>query len=147
MTVQENWESFDKTDDVHVLAGILKMFFRELPEPLLPYNLHPDLVSAVSGHGVDGDVATSLEAVIDKLDIIERDTLEVAVHHLAKVAAADNKMDVDNLAIVFGQVFLWPDSTSEGMAYVAGEISSPVVTIFTIVSLQNAPEMFLWLMH
>ena len=129
MTVQENWESFDKTDDVHVLAGILKMFFRELPEPLLPYNLHPDLVSAVSGHGVAGDdVATSLEAVIDKLDIIERDTLEVAVHHLAKVAAADNKMDVDNLAIVFGQVFLWPDSTSEGMAYVAGEISYPVVT-------------------
>ena len=55
-------------------------------------------------------------------------------------------MDVDNLAIVFGQVFLWPDSTSEGMAYVAGENSYPVVTIFITVSLQNAPEMFLWLM-
>lgn len=123
------------------------MFFRELPEPLLPYNLHPDLVAAVGGHGVAGDdVAASLDAVLDKLDIIERDTLEVVVHHLAKVASADNKMDVDNLAIVFGQVLLWPDSTSEGMAYVAGKQYHPSILKIILSNHQSVPKMFLWLM-
>ena len=38
-----------------------------------------------------------------------RDTLEVVVRHLARVAEVANKMDVDNLALLFGQVILWPD--------------------------------------
>ena len=44
-----------------------------------------------------------------KLELPERDTLCAVVHHLGRVAAADNKMDVDNLALLFGQVLLWPN--------------------------------------
>ena len=40
---------------------------------------------------------------------MERDTLEVVVRHVARVAEVANKMDVDNLALLFGQVLLWPD--------------------------------------
>ena len=32
------------------------------------------------------------------------------MQHLSRVAAAENKMDTDNLALLFGQVLLWPDS-------------------------------------
>ncbi|XP_048450345.1 rho GTPase-activating protein 9-like [Rhincodon typus] len=35
-------------EDIHVVTGALKMFFRELPEPLVPYEAFEDFVSAVS---------------------------------------------------------------------------------------------------
>jgi len=107
---QGKWDTFDTCDDVHVLAGSLKLFLRELPDPLIPYNIHKDAVKAAMGLGLyKDDVAQSLDNVLDQLDIVERDTLEVVVRHLGKVARASNKMDVDNLGLLFGQVLLWPD--------------------------------------
>ncbi len=37
--------SFSQLDDVHLAAVILKMFLRELPEPLLTYQLYNDIVN------------------------------------------------------------------------------------------------------
>ena len=34
------------------------------------------------------------------------DTLEVVVMHLGRVAEADNRMDVENLGLLFGQVMI-----------------------------------------
>lgn len=33
---QNNWSLLETEDDVHVLTGCLKLFFRELKEPLIP---------------------------------------------------------------------------------------------------------------
>lgn len=33
---------------VNAAAGALKAFFADLPEPLIPYSLHPELVEAAS---------------------------------------------------------------------------------------------------
>ena len=38
--LQNEWETFEGCNDAAVIAGTLKLFLRELPEPLLPYNLH-----------------------------------------------------------------------------------------------------------
>ena len=38
--LQNEWETFESCNDAAVIAGTLKLFLRELPEPLLPYNLH-----------------------------------------------------------------------------------------------------------
>lgn len=35
-------------DDVHVITGALKLFFRELPEPLLPYSFFDECIASVS---------------------------------------------------------------------------------------------------
>lgn len=35
-------------EDVHVVTGALKLFFRELPEPLIPYGFFTDIVETVS---------------------------------------------------------------------------------------------------
>ena len=83
------------------------MFLRELPEPLLPHFTHKDLVGACGS--TSDQSLLRLKDIINNLDTIERDTLEVIVHHLGRVAEADNKMDVENLATLFGQVLLWPD--------------------------------------
>lgn len=33
---------------VNAAAGALKAFFADLPDPLIPYSLHPELVEAAS---------------------------------------------------------------------------------------------------
>lgn len=35
-------------EDIHVVTGALKMFFRELPEPLFPFNSFQPFVEAIS---------------------------------------------------------------------------------------------------
>lgn len=37
-----------KWEDIHVITGALKMFFRELPEPLFTYSSFNDFVDAIS---------------------------------------------------------------------------------------------------
>jgi len=37
-----------KWEDIHVTTGALKMFFRELPEPLFSYGSFSDFVNAIS---------------------------------------------------------------------------------------------------
>ena len=103
-----SWERFEACDDVHVIAGCLKLFLRELPEPLLPHALHERLRAAATGEGEES-IATSIGVITEELRLVERDTLEVVVRHVARVAEVANKMDVDNLALLFGQVLLWPD--------------------------------------
>ena len=41
--------NFDDPDwDIHVLAGSLKLFFRELKEPLFPFSLFNKFLDAIS---------------------------------------------------------------------------------------------------
>ncbi len=35
-------------DDVHVLSGTLKLYFRELPEPLVPFDAYDHFITAIS---------------------------------------------------------------------------------------------------
>lgn len=35
-------------EDIHVVTGALKMFFRELPEPLFPFRFFQPFVEAIS---------------------------------------------------------------------------------------------------
>lgn len=35
---------------VNAVAGALKAFFADLPDPLIPYSLHPELLEAASKH-------------------------------------------------------------------------------------------------
>ncbi|MEQ2272985.1 Rho GTPase-activating protein 15 [Xenotaenia resolanae] len=35
-------------EDIHVVTGALKLFFRELPEPLVPYGFFTDIMETVS---------------------------------------------------------------------------------------------------
>ena len=81
---------------------------------------------------------------LDKLEVINRETLEVVVQHLGRVAKADNKMDIDNLALLFGQVLLWPDNEEPmdfkmiaGLTFVPLRFDSFLYKIY----LQRPPKM------
>nr|DBA27431.1 TPA: hypothetical protein GDO54_007926 [Pyxicephalus adspersus] len=51
----ENFSLEDgKWEDVHVITGALKLFFRELPEPLFPFSHFSDFVEAITVRGDPG---------------------------------------------------------------------------------------------
>ena len=43
-------------EDIHVITGALKLFFRELPEPLVPYGFFTDIVETVSEWPLSGPI-------------------------------------------------------------------------------------------
>ncbi|ETE69856.1 Rho GTPase-activating protein 11A, partial [Ophiophagus hannah] len=83
------------------VAGLLKQFFRELPEPILPYKLQEALIKAQKLDSEERNSATLLISCLVNEGIIE--TLKYFFQFLKKVSlrSAENKMDSCNLAVIF----------------------------------------------
>uniref|UniRef100_A0A670XUL8 Rho-GAP domain-containing protein n=1 Tax=Pseudonaja textilis TaxID=8673 RepID=A0A670XUL8_PSETE len=83
------------------VAGLLKQFFRELPEPILPYKLQEALIKAQKLDSEERNSATLLISCLVNEGIIE--TLRYFFQFLKKVSlrSAENKMDSCNLAVIF----------------------------------------------
>lgn len=91
-----------KVDDINVIAGALKDFFRNLPEPLLTFHLNKTFMEAAETQD-DGNSMALLYQAISELPLPNRDTLACLMIHLQKVSqCVENKMDKHNLARVFG---------------------------------------------
>ncbi|XP_032370410.1 rac GTPase-activating protein 1 isoform X1 [Etheostoma spectabile] len=92
----------NKVDDINVITGVLKDFLRNLPEPLLTFNLNKAFIKAAEIQD-DGNSLAMLYQTISELPQPNRDTLACLMIHLQKVSeCVDTKMDVNNLAMVFG---------------------------------------------
>nr|XP_045581735.1 GTPase-activating protein CdGAPr-like isoform X3 [Procambarus clarkii] len=87
--------------DIHCVSSVLKMYFRELPNPLLTYQLYEKFVAAVMQ---DEDIRLLyLRDVVQQLPPPHYRTLEYLVQHLARVAShsAETGMTAKNIAIVW----------------------------------------------
>uniref|UniRef100_T1IL19 Rho-GAP domain-containing protein n=1 Tax=Strigamia maritima TaxID=126957 RepID=T1IL19_STRMM len=87
--------------DIHCVASCLKMYFRELPNPLLTYTLYDKFVSAVqTGESVR---LLNMRDVVQQLPPPNYRTLEYLIRHLACVAShgAETGMTPKNVAIVW----------------------------------------------
>ncbi|XP_024917920.1 rho GTPase-activating protein 1 [Cynoglossus semilaevis] len=98
--------NFRDIEDVHLAAVILKTFLRELPEPLLTYQLYNDIVNFSPSR--DDHVAV-MKSLLESLPEENYASLRYLVTFLAQVAANSevNKMTNSNLAVVFGPNLLW----------------------------------------
>ncbi|XP_039224102.1 rho GTPase-activating protein 9 isoform X1 [Crotalus tigris] len=94
-------------DDVHVITGALKLFFRELPESLVPYSHIDEFIASVkiSDHK---EKVSKLTGLIQSLPQPNRDTLRYLLQHLRKVMdhSDTNRMTTQNIGIVFGPTLL-----------------------------------------
>lgn len=90
---------------VHVLASVLKCFFREMPEPLLTYDCYEDFLRAAN---LTEDRVSTLFAIVKKLPKPNFDLMERLIFHLARVALHEdvNRMNASALAIVFAPCIL-----------------------------------------
>ncbi|NXC33292.1 RGAP1 protein, partial [Campylorhamphus procurvoides] len=91
-----------KVDDIHAICGLLKDFLRSLKEPLLTFRLNKAFMEAAEIPDEDNSIAAIYQAV-GELPQANRDTLAFLMVHLQRVAQSpDTKMDISNLAKVFG---------------------------------------------
>ncbi|KAI0021402.1 hypothetical protein F4780DRAFT_778679 [Xylariomycetidae sp. FL0641] len=98
--------------DVNSVAGLLKQFLRELPGSLLTAENYGAFVEAAK-HEDDLVRRDSLHAIINGLPDPNYATLRALTLHLHRVMenSAVNRMNSQNLAIVFGPTLLQPPST------------------------------------
>ncbi|KAG8194018.1 hypothetical protein JTE90_003619 [Oedothorax gibbosus] len=114
---QDDYACLDDEEDVHVLTGALKMFFREMKEPLFPFNMFDRFMNAIALP----DASSKLEALkklVIKLPEENYETLKFLLKHLLRVTEyhLQNRMQVQNLAIVFGPTLMWPEHVSNNIA-------------------------------
>ncbi|XP_057698004.1 rho GTPase-activating protein 45 isoform X2 [Corythoichthys intestinalis] len=125
----------------HDISNVLKLYLRQLPEPILPFHLYNSLVgsakesaqadtedpdgSSATGRGaqlVDLGAETEPETLVlvDKLKELLKElpkanmaTLRYLIRHLRRIAELeeDNKMSPGNLGIVFGPSLMRPRPT------------------------------------
>lgn len=95
--------------DINAVAGCLKLYFRELPEPLFTNAKYSDFVDAVGLADPETKNNTIWRLLAD-LPPANYHTLIYLRKHLLKVAENDsvNKMTLHNLATVFGPTLLRP---------------------------------------
>ncbi|XP_012778524.3 rho GTPase-activating protein 12 isoform X6 [Maylandia zebra] len=106
-----------KWEDIHVTTGALKMFFRELPEPLFTYSLFHDFVSAIKISDHKHRVQ-SIKELVRQLPKPNHDTMQALFKHLRKVIdyGEENRMTTQSVAIVFGPTLLRPETETLNMA-------------------------------
>uniref|UniRef100_A0A8C5HN87 Rho GTPase activating protein 12 n=1 Tax=Gouania willdenowi TaxID=441366 RepID=A0A8C5HN87_GOUWI len=107
----------NKWEDIHVTTGALKMFFRELPEPLFTYGSFTDFINAIKCSDYKQRV-TSIKELIKKLPKANHDTMQVLFKHLRRVIdhSESNRMTTQSVAIVFGPTLLRPETETGNMA-------------------------------
>ncbi|KAG7281596.1 hypothetical protein CRUP_033706 [Coryphaenoides rupestris] len=106
-----------KWEDIHVTTGALKMFFRELPEPLFTYGSFNDFVDAIKCSDYKQRVS-SIKDLIKQLPKPNHDTMQVLFQHLRRVIehSEANRMTTQSVAIVFGPTLLRPETETGNMA-------------------------------
>ncbi|XP_053265586.1 rho GTPase-activating protein 12 isoform X3 [Podarcis raffonei] len=105
-----------KWEDIHVITGALKMFFRELPEPLFTYTHFNDFVNAIKQeprHRVH-----AVKELIKQLPKPNQDTMQVLFKHLKRIVenGEKNRMTYQSIAIVFGPTLLKPEKETGNIA-------------------------------
>nr|XP_018668445.1 rho GTPase-activating protein 45 isoform X2 [Ciona intestinalis] len=124
----------------HDVSGVLKYFLRQLPEPLMQFNLYPTFLDIAKDYqqvitSTNEAMAQAKEAnlpmpdpptrafldsfvlrlkeTVETLPLPNRNTLQYIISHLTRIASQshDNKMTANNLAIVFGPTLLRPQLT------------------------------------
>jgi len=116
--------------DIHVpvIANVLKLYLRQLPEPLITTPLYRDFIRIAELCPAPGGDSTISEetAVAELRELCRRlpkthyHTLGFLMHHIKRVAEEheSNNMPVSNLAIVFGPTLLWSNKGNTSLTTV-----------------------------
>nr|KAF6391284.1 Rho GTPase activating protein 5 [Pipistrellus kuhlii] len=95
---------------VNAVAGALKAFFADLPDPLIPYSLHPELLEAAKIPDKT-ERLHALKEIVKKFHPVNYDVFRYVITHLNRVSQQNkiNLMTADNLSICFWPTLMRPD--------------------------------------
>jgi len=99
-----NYDAIQACDDVHVVAGSLKAFLRELPDPLIPMNLYKRFIT-------DGRAEPAkANAILQELPELNRKIALFIINFLISFLNPEyvtiTKMGIENLSMLFAPLFL-----------------------------------------
>ncbi|XP_054157573.1 rho GTPase-activating protein 45-like [Oppia nitens] len=118
----------------NVIANVLKLYLRQLPEPLMTYRLYPEFIHIAksfpssetheTSDEEEQEIVAELKQAVSRLSKVYFNTLSYLMNHLKRVSelSHENNMPSSNLGIVFGPTLL---RTSDGDA----SLSSLVDTV------------------
>ncbi|KAJ4940101.1 hypothetical protein JOQ06_026411 [Pogonophryne albipinna] len=102
---------FDSNTDVHTVASLLKLYLRELPEPVIPFSKYEDFLTCAQLLAKDEEEGVQeLGRQVNTLPLPNYNLLTYICKFLDEVQShcGENKMGVQNLATVFGPNILRP---------------------------------------
>ncbi|XP_064378539.1 rho GTPase-activating protein 44 isoform X2 [Dromaius novaehollandiae] len=97
--------------DPHAIAGALKSYLRELPEPLMTFELYDEWIQASNMQEQDKRLQALWNAC-EKLPKANYNNIRYLIKFLARLTEYQdiNKMTPSNVAIVLGPNLLWPQA-------------------------------------
>ncbi|NXO01619.1 RHG25 protein, partial [Rhinopomastus cyanomelas] len=114
--------SFDRDTDVHTVASLLKLYLRELPEPVVPWQQYEGFL--LCGQLLEADEKKGHQELLKQLSLLPRDNYSLLSYicrflHEIQLHSSVNKMSVANLATVIGVNLIRPQ-TEEPAAIMTG---------------------------
>ncbi|XP_054457352.1 active breakpoint cluster region-related protein isoform X2 [Anoplopoma fimbria] len=134
-----------RSAEVNVVSGVLKLFFRELPEPLIPAKMFQSLARTLDIQDMNSRLVSML-SLLQSCPEPNRHTFLYLLHHLQRVSEKQdvNKMTLINLATVFGPSLLRAPVVGLGHDGPTMDISQEVVVqvqvVFSYLQCNNLPE-------
>ncbi|RCH80413.1 hypothetical protein CU098_003343, partial [Rhizopus stolonifer] len=103
----------ENTADVNNITGLVKLWFRELPDPLFPQSSYQHFMNAAKIEN-DRMRVLGLHTIINDLPDAHYATLKYIMCHLEKVQKNQefNKMTTSNLSTIFGITLMGGESNS-----------------------------------
>ncbi|XP_068168168.1 unconventional myosin-IXAa-like isoform X4 [Antennarius striatus] len=122
--------------NIHVIASVLKQWLRDLPSPLMTFELYEEFLRAL-GQPDKREVIRGVYSVIDQLSRTHLSTLERLIFHLVRIALQEetNRMSANALAIVFAPCILRCPDTIDPLQSVQ-DISKTTACVELIINEQ-----------
>ncbi|KDN50825.1 RhoGAP-domain-containing protein [Tilletiaria anomala UBC 951] len=124
----ERRQPFDLDDqsrfnDISAVTSVLKNYFRELPVPLLTYELHEQFVEAVQLKSDPVQRDAKMRDLLGQLPRPHYATFKCLMRHLHRVQlrSEENRMNARNLGVVFGPTLMRSGDPSQEFAHMGGK--------------------------
>ncbi|XP_028834551.1 uncharacterized protein LOC114789363 isoform X2 [Denticeps clupeoides] len=130
--------------DIHCVSSLCKAYFRELPNPLLTYQLYDRFAEAVAVQ-LEEERLVKIKEVLKDLNPLHLRTLEYLMRHLVKMAnfSSQTNMHARNLAIVWAPNLLRSkDIEASGFNGTAAFMEVRVQSIVVEFILTHVPQLF-----
>jgi len=97
-----------KYNDIHIICSLLKLYLRQLPIPLITFDVYNKLIECLSISTGKVNLIELIKSCIIELPPAHYLTLKYLIEHLVKVSrfSSKNQMNYENLSIVFGPTLM-----------------------------------------
>lgn len=136
---------FTHVSDIHLVSNLLKLYFRTLPEPVIPFNLYNALLQIIHSWTDDTKDDEKVVQVAEQMKLLPianaqlLSTLSTFLNRLAQHSTL-TKMPVRNLATVFGPILmLSPVADANPMVIVT---DTPLINELAVLLFQYPERIF-----